>query len=92
MAIAVAQDAAQAADFLAIPIELLVGADVALADVVAEHVFERRIAADFALGQVVGDVVDFLRAQVVQHHLGVGEKQRGNGVGDCPEVIQCRVL
>ncbi|MNV06619.1 hypothetical protein D3C71_970050 [compost metagenome] len=92
MTFAVAQYRAEAANLLAIPIELFVRPDVSFADIVAEHVFQRRVVADFPLGQVVGDVVDLLRAQVVQHHFGVGKKQRGDGVGNRVEVIQGRVV
>ncbi|MNP51402.1 hypothetical protein D3C76_1457170 [compost metagenome] len=90
-ALGIPQHRAHGADLLAVPVELLVGTDVPLAHLFAEHVFQGGVVAYAALGDVVGDVVDLLRAQVVQHHLGMGEKQRGDGVGDRPEVIQCRI-
>ena len=92
MTVAVAQDGAQAANFLTIPVELFIRPDISFGDIVAEHVFERRVVAYLPFRQVVGDVVDLLRAQVVQHHFGVGKEQRGDGVGNRPEVIQGGVV
>ena len=71
----VAQHGADRADLLPVPVELLVGTDVALVAIAFEHVFQRRVVADLALGQVVGDVVDPLAAQVVQDHFGVGKNR-----------------
>jgi len=81
------QHGAQAADFLAVPIELFVGADIHVADVGAEHVLQRRVVANAPFGQVIGNVIDFLRAQVMQHHFGVGEEQRGDCIGNRAEIL-----
>ncbi|MCY1408144.1 hypothetical protein D9M71_234610 [compost metagenome] len=84
----IAQHGAQGADLLAVPVEFFVGADVPFDDFFAEHVLERGIVADLAFGEVVGDVVDLLRAQVMQHHFGVGKKQGGDGIGNRPVIVQ----
>lgn len=84
---------ADGADFLAIPVELFVGPRVGTVEQVPQFVIDRRVIAQFALGEIVGDVHDGLAAQVMNDGFCVRVQQQCDAVGDCLVVfgvIFCR--
>ncbi|MCY1247823.1 hypothetical protein D9M72_611890 [compost metagenome] len=91
-AVLVAQHGTDGADLLAVPVELLVRAQVGAIEQVAQFLIYRRVIAQFALGEIVGDVHDRLAAQLMDDDFSVRVQQQRDAVGDCLVVFQGHFL